>query len=74
MSACRFCGNTGLELVSPMLDSAENVYRPCRCKYGQRVAAQQCLHTAPPSAGSYSFTCPKCGTFVGVDFGKSAGG
>jgi len=24
-----------------MLDSAENVYQLCHCKYGQRVAAQQ---------------------------------
>ena len=39
-----------------------------------QVAAQQCLHTDPPTARSFSATCPKCGTFVGVDFGKSAGG
>lgn len=39
-----------------------------------KQAAQQCLHTDPPTARSFSATCPKCGTFIGVDFAKSAGG
>ena len=37
-------------------------------------AAQQCLHTDPPTARSISVTCPKCGTFIGVDFANTAGG
>lgn len=34
--------------------------------------AQQCLHTDPPTARSFSATCPKCGTFIGVDFANTA--
>jgi len=39
-----------------------------------RKAAEQCVHPTPPAAQSISVTCPKCGTFIGVDFAKSAGG
>ena len=28
----------------------------------------------PKAGGSISVTCPNCGTFIGVDFGKSASG
>lgn len=36
--------------------------------------AEQCVHPTPPAARSISVTCPKCGTFIGVDFANSAGG
>jgi len=39
-----------------------------------RKAVEQCVHPTPPTARSISVTCPKCGTFIGVDFAKSAGG
>ena len=28
----------------------------------------------PKARGSFSVTCPNCGTFIGVDFAKSASG
>ena len=37
-------------------------------------AAEQCVHPTPPTARSISVTCPKCGTFIGVDFANTAGG
>ena len=37
-------------------------------------AAQKSLHTDPPTAQSFSVTCPICRTFIGVDFAESAGG
>ena len=37
-----------------------------------RNPAQQSVHPTPPTARSFSATCPKCGTFIGVDFAKSA--
>ncbi len=39
-----------------------------------RKAVEQCVHPTPPTARSISVTCPKCGTFIGVDFANSAGG
>ena len=67
MSVCRFCRNIGFELVSPMLDSAENVYQPCHCKYGQRVTTQQrfsvnsaCLCEQKPKDKRYLNIDPKC--------------
>ena len=36
--------------------------------------AEQSVHPTPPLARSFSATCPKCGTFIGVDFAKTAGG
>ena len=37
-------------------------------------AAEQSVHPTPPTARSFSATCPKCGTFIGVDFANTADG
>ena len=44
------------------------------CDDAIREAVEQSVHPTPPTARSFSATCPKCGTFIGVDFAKTAGG
>lgn len=46
----------------------------CGEKYPSREAVEQSVHPTPPTARSISVTCPKCGTFIGVDFANTAGG
>jgi putative hemolysin len=40
MPACRFCNNTGRELIHEAEEIAENVYQYCRCKYGRRLKTE----------------------------------